>query len=79
MKRENQADPGQPYAAIKPGFFLPEDSPFPGTESPGNSNPSGKPDNGQAEKIFRNISRRIPPGKIKQIIKANGHANGYAR
>ncbi|MCJ7816273.1 MAG: helix-turn-helix domain-containing protein [Candidatus Aenigmarchaeota archaeon] len=31
-------------------------------------------ENGQAEKIFKNISRRIPPEKIKQIIKANGYA-----
>jgi len=31
-------------------------------------------ENGQAEKIFRNISKRIPPEKIKQIIKANGYA-----
>jgi DNA-binding transcriptional ArsR family regulator len=31
-------------------------------------------ENGQAERIFRNISRRIPPQKIKQIIKANGYA-----
>ena len=31
-------------------------------------------ENGQAEKIFRNISKRIPPGKIRKIIKSNGYA-----
>jgi len=31
-------------------------------------------ENGQAERIFRNISRKIPPEKIKKIIKANGYA-----
>jgi DNA-binding transcriptional ArsR family regulator len=31
-------------------------------------------ENGHAEKIFRNISKKIPPEQVKKLIKAGGYA-----
>jgi DNA-binding transcriptional ArsR family regulator len=36
-------------------------------------------ENGQAERIFRNIGKKFPPGKMRKIIKVNGYTNGCNR
>jgi len=35
---------------------------------------AGDPESGQAGRIFRNISRKIPPEQVRKLIKASGYA-----
>jgi len=36
-------------------------------------------ENGQAERIFNSISKKIPPEAVRKLMKVNGYANGYNR